>query len=314
MDRLESLRTFVTIVVLGSFAQAGKALDVAPSVVTKRLAELEKHLGVKLLLRTTRQLRLTDHGTRYFQQAQHLLMEFDQLDRTIGADPRALSGLIRICCTTSLGVGYVGAELCRFRAKHPGVHFDFILADRYLDPVTEAFDLIITDQPFPVARELTEHNLCPLERMVCASPAYIRKRGRPATPQDLAQHDCIHYSYLPSGTNWTFRPPEGQRGGEIIVPIQPVFSTSNAQVMRAIAVEGGGIALLPLHVANADIAQRQLVPLLAEYALPQFWIKCVLPPLSRVTARVNELVEHLRAAFASDSPWQRESHQMHRSE
>lgn len=306
MDRLEGLRTFVTVVVLGSFAQAGKALDVAPSAITKRIADLERRLGVQLLLRTTRQLRLTEAGTRYFQQAQRLLMEFDQLDRGIIADPEALSGDIRMCCTTSLGASYVAPRLCGFRTEHPGVNFDLILLDRPVDPVAEAFDLVIADKPYPVARDATEYTFCPSRRVVCASPAYLERRGRPAIPQDLAGHECIHYSFLPTGSNWTFQLASGEAGGEIIVPIRSTFSTSNAIVMRSIALAGGGIALLPSHVCAADLASGALVPLLQEYAVPQYWVRCILPPLSRVTARVTALVEHLRELFVPVPPWERE--------
>lgn len=301
MASLDQIRTFVTVVKQNSFARAGRVLGVTPSVVSKRIAELEHDLGVQLLLRTTRKLTLSDHGARYFHRAVELLQRFDELERDIARHRDETAGLVRIGAPTSIGVNYIGPALIEFRARHPDVRFDLVLHDRTVDPVEEGLDLLIAEQTYVIPNgDLTEEPLCPIERVICASPAYLARRGTPQHPRDLVRHDCLHYSFLPSAQVWLFTGPTG----EISVPVSPVFSTSNGQIMRQIALKDGGLAMLPTHVVGEDIRAGRLAVVLTGYELPQFWLVAILPPLSRISRRVQLLVEHLRAVF-SPPPWLR---------
>ncbi len=300
MDSMDLIRTFVHVVKQNGFARAARLLDVAPSVVSKRIAELERNLGVQLLLRTTRRIRLSDYGARYFNRAADLVQRFDELAKDAARHGDDTGGLIRIASPTSIGIRYIGQILESFRSAEPGVRFDLVLIDRDVDPIEEDFDLVISEQPYLLSSiDLTEVPLCPVPRVVCASPGYLSHRGTPRSPRDLAHHDCLHYSFLTSGESWIF---EGSTG-EFAVAIKPTFSTSNGLIMRSIALHDGGIMLLPTHIVQEELASGALVELFGDYRMPRHWLVAILPPLSRVSRRVQGVVEHLRKAFAPP-PWE----------
>jgi DNA-binding transcriptional LysR family regulator len=299
---MDLIRTFVQVVKLSSFTRAARLLGVTPSLVSKRVAELERTIGAQLLVRTTRRIQPTDYGTRYFTRAYELVQRYDELARDATRFGEYGGGLIRIASPTSMGMRYVGPLLQRFRERHEGMRFDLVLIDRFVDPIAEDFDLVLSDQPYVLPTvEFTEEPLCPVRRIVVASPAYLARRGTPRHPRELVHHDCIHYTYLSSGENWIF---EGDTG-ELAVGIVPAFSTSNALIMRSIAVTDGGIAMVPYHVVRDDLTSGALVELFTGFRIPEQWLVAILPPMSRISRRVQGLVKHLRAAF-SPPPWEAE--------
>lgn len=300
MDGMDLIRTFVQVVKQAGFSRAARLLDVTPPVVSKRVAELERAVGAQLLVRTTRKIQLTDYGTRYFARAYDLVQRFDELARDAARYGDDSGGLIRIASPTSIGIRHVGPMLQAFRERQPGIRFDLLLIDRNVDPVAEDFDIVLSEQSYVLPKiELTEEPICPISRVICASPGYLDRRGMPAHPRDLAHHDCIHYSYLTTGESWVF---EGATG-EIAVGISPVFTTGNGMVMRSIALADGGIMMVPAHVVREDLASGALVEVLSAFRIPQHWLVAILPPMSRVSRRVQGLVRHLRAGF-SPPPWE----------
>lgn len=298
---MDLIKTFVQVVKQSSFARAARLLGVAPSVVSKRITELERDLGVQLLLRTTRKVQLSDYGARYFSKAADLVQRFDELNKDAARHGGETWGSIRIASPTSIGIRYIGQILESFRIAQPGVRFELVLIDSSINPIEDGFDLVISEQPYVLqSTDLTEEPLCPIPQVVCATPAYLARRGTPASPRELVHHDCLHYSFLFSGDNWIF---EGGTGSEFAVPVRPTFSTSNGLIMRSIALRDGGIMLLPTHIVQDELAAGTLVELFGEYRMPQHWLVAIMPPLSRVSRRVQSVVEHLKKSF-SPPPWE----------
>lgn len=300
MDYVACLQAFSAVVRHGSFHRAAAELGVVASVVSKRVNELEQHLASSLLLRTTRRLQLTDAGHQMLDRARDILAKIDEMEQAIHSHGEVFSGNIRISAPTSFGIEQLARRLCGFRRLHPGLSVELALNDKPVNPLHDGYDLAIMDQPFVSEAGMSEQRLSALHRVICAAPDYLARAGTPMTPQALEHHACIHYRHLATGEEWHFFEEERERR----VRIRPVLVTNNGLVMRNAAREGMGIALLPLHLIAGDLAAGRLLPLLTTYRLPQFWMVAVLPPLSRVSPKVQGLLQFLSDEFGPDSDWQ----------
>ncbi len=294
------MEAFVRVAEAGSFAAAARRLGVARSVVTKRVSQLEEHLGVRLIDRTTRALALTDAGAGYLLRCQSLLSELADAEAAIRASQQHPQGLLRIACPTSFGALQVAPVVLDLQRQNAGLTVDLILNDRLVNPIEEGFDLAIRDipsEPGMLRAERLTHN----RRIVCAAPAYLAERGAPRHPSELADHACIHYSFLPSGPHWPF----SIAGRSSSFPITPVISSNNGTVMRAAALAGHGIALLPTFLVGNDLRRGALVVVLPEYPPESYTITAVYARERRLTAKVAVLLDALKQRF-NPPPWDRE--------
>ncbi len=299
MDRLATMQAFVAVAEAGGFAPAARRLGIAASVMTKRIAQLEAHLGVRLLARTTRSVRLTEEGAAYLAPCTRILAEVMEADAAVAGARAEATGTLRVSAPTSLGIARVAPVLSALQARHPRLAVELVLLDRAVDAVAEGFDAVLRDQPGAPDENLRVLRLARLSRLVCASPAYIERRGEPADPQALAGHDCIHYSFLVTGRRWTFAADAAGKGsGEIGVTVRPYFASNNGRVMLEAALAGRGIALLPRFLVAESLAAGSLVRLLADFPVPSEWITLVYAPAAALTARVRLLVAALRRHFA----------------
>ena len=300
MDRLAAMQAFVAVAEAGGFALAARRLGLAASVVTKRIAQLAAHLGVRLLARTTRSVRLTEEGAIYLAPCTRILAEVTEADAAVAGARVEPAGLLRVSAPTSLGIARVAPVLCGLQARHPRLAVELVLLDRAVDPVEEGFDASVRDQPGAADESLRVVRLARQHRLVCAAPAYLERRVEPAEPQALADHDCIHYSYLATGRRWTFVEPaaDGRAAGEISVAVRPYFASNNGRVMLDAALAGRGIALLPTFLVEDSLAAGRLVRLLADFPVPAAWVTVAHAPAAALTARVRLLVEALRRHFA----------------
>ena len=298
MDRFADMQAFVAVAEAGGFAPAARRLNVAASVVTKRIAQLETRLGVRVFARTTRSVRLTEEGALYLAPCTRILAELAEADAAVAGARVEPAGTLRVSAPTSLGIARVAPVLSELQARHPRLAVELVLLDRSVNPVEEGFDAVVRDQAEAPEEDLRVLRLARLHRLVCASPAYLARRGEPAEPQALADHDCIHYSFLATGRRWTFAAPGGGQGGEITVRVRPYFASNNGRVMLEAALAGRGIALLPTFLAAELLAAGSLVRLLADFPVPADWITLVHAPAAALTARVRLLVAALRRRFA----------------
>ena len=237
MDRFQALTAFTRVVETGSFARAAERLDVSVSAVSRQVAELEGHLGARLLNRTTRRLSLTESGQAFYERCVQLLADLEEAEAAVSAatlDPR---GTLRLTCGTTFGARHVAPVIAAFHARHPRVRFDIDLSDRIVDVVDEGFDLAIrigaVRSQALIARRIGTTSL-----VCCAAPSYLARHAAPLVPTDLARHDCLIYAYAPERGLWRFRDAGGT---EHVVNVTGPVHANHAETLTALSVAGTGI-------------------------------------------------------------------------
>ncbi|MEO1490543.1 MAG: LysR family transcriptional regulator [Pseudomonadota bacterium] len=290
---LDQLRVFRTIVELGSLAAAARELGVSSTTVSERLAALEAHLGVTLLNRTTRSISLTEAGRTLWEGADALLEDALALESRIRHGDQTLSGLIRLSAPRDLGRMVVAPEIDRFQHQYPEVRFDLDLADGYADIVGAGIDIAIRFGPVADS-SLRVMPLGDRSRVVCASPYYIARFGRPETPTDLAVHDCILMRFGDMLDNqWDFA--EGNKRRTVIVSGSRI--SNDGGLVRKWCVQGVGIALKSELDIAEDLSTGRLVQLLERHKAPPRPLQMLFPPSRRRPARVQAFADHLAAAI-----------------
>jgi DNA-binding transcriptional LysR family regulator len=295
MDRFTAMQTFARVVEDGSFAKAADRLGISTSACSRYVAELEAHLDVRLLNRTTRRLSLTESGQAFYERCVQVLADLAEAEQAASMSAARPRGTLRLTCGISFGVRHVARLVGTFVARHPAVRFDMQLSDRFVDLVEEGFDLALRIGESPaqnlIARKLGETRLIP-----CAAPLYLRERGAPQTPADLARHACLTYEYLPLRSTWRFRDPNG---AEHTVRVEGPVHANNGDLLVAAAVEGIGIAMEPDFIVAADLAAGRLVRVLAEYAPAPAGIYAVYPSRRHLSAKVRAFVDFLAERYAA---------------
>lgn len=291
MDTLTNLKAFLAVARTGSFAAAARELKVAPSVVTKRIGQIEWQLKTPLFERNTRKVSLTATGLRYLPAVQRSVSDMDELFAEIPSQGQALQGTIRIKSPGTLAVQLLGPILERFQQRYPLVNLELLTLDRSVNPVDEGFDVALTLMPDTYAGVI-EVPLSPMPRVLCASPAYLERKGIPAHPRELVEHDILNF--LPTRTIWIF---EGAMG-EVQVRLQPRFNTNEGQLILSGALAGNGIARLSDYLYQRHLKSGALVPLLADYPIKQLWFKALVPENRIQVARVQALLGWVKSNVA----------------
>ncbi|THF64779.1 LysR family transcriptional regulator [Pseudothauera nasutitermitis] len=301
MDLLQAMKTFVAVVDAGSFVGAMDAVALSKPAVSRHVAELEAHLGARLLQRTTRRLSLTDEGQIYYQRCKEVLQAVLEAEAEVGAATGRVQGRLRIGAPQTFGALHLAPLWGRFAAENPQVTLDIVLSDRVVDLVEEGYDLVVR-----IAR-LADSNL--VSRMLartrivpCASPEYLAARGTPAHPRDLARHDLISYSYWAAGDVWSFTGPEG----EVAVRTRSRIHANNGDTCRAAALAHQGIILQPDFLVYEDLRSGRLVELMPEFQAATLGIYAIYPTRKQLPLKVRRLVDFLvdalrRPAWAADS-------------
>jgi DNA-binding transcriptional LysR family regulator len=295
MDRFTAMQVFARVVEDGSFAKAADRLGISTSACSRHVAELEAHLDVRLLNRTTRRLSLTESGQAFYERCVQVLTDLEEAEQAAAMSTTRPRGTLKLSCGISFGVRHVARLVGAFAARHPEVRFDVQLSDRFVDLVEEGFDLAIRIGESPTqnlfARKLGETRLVP-----CAAPVYLRERGAPETPADLAQHACLTYEYLPQRGTWRF---QDRAGGEHTVRVAGPVHANNGAMLAAAAVEGIGIAMEPDFIVDADVAAGRLVRVLADYVPAPTNVYAVYPSRRHLSAKVRAFVDFLAERFAT---------------
>jgi DNA-binding transcriptional LysR family regulator len=292
MDKLASLRALVKVVESGSFAEAGRQLRLSRSAISKYVRDLEESLGVQLLNRTTRQASPTENGQMYFERAVVILSEIDAADQAVTQLQSAPRGLLRINAPMSFGTMRLGPALADFMTKYPDLQLQLVLSDDLLDPVQDGFDVTLRIAELE-SSSLIARKIVPVERVVCASPDYLKHHGTPIHPQDLRNHVSLTYGFLLTGNQWKFT------GGDGIHWIQPTWSlcVNNAEVLRDVAVKGRGIALIPEFIAAEALKNGSLQALLENYSAPPLALYAVYPPTRHLAVKVRLFIDFLVDRF-----------------
>src|SRR5471032_2204327 len=272
MDRIAAMKVFIRVAEAGSFVRAAEQLGLSTTATSRQVAELEEHLGARLLNRTTRSLSLTDAGRAYFERCEAILSDVEDAEALVGLQALNPSGVLRISAPIAFGAERLGALLAGFRARYPQLVVDITLADRMVDLVEEGIDLalrIATELDFSlVARRLTTVRI-----VLCAAPAYLVHRGTPRIPKDLVQHACLLYTNTARSNEWIFDGPTGRE----TVAVNGGWRANSGDLLRVAALEGEGIVCQPSFLVGEDLHQGRLVPLLPDYHLPDFTMYAVYP-------------------------------------
>lgn len=301
MDRLRAFEVFVAVVNQQSFARAAETLATSPANVTRYVAELEAHLGTRLLNRHSRKLSLTDSGTALFERARAVLDDVAEAEAVAAAATLAPRGRLRINVPLSFGILQLAPLWPRFAKAYPEVELEVALIDRVVDLVEEGYDLGVrisrAGSNSHAARKLASSR-----NIVCASPAYLRKHGRPKTPADLAQHACIGYTYAASADDWTLTDAAGRAH---TVRVRCTMHTNNGDTARAAALAGLGVIWQPTFLIGDDLRAGTLVPLLPGYRMHDIDVLAVYPSRRQLSAKVRAMVDFLAESFKGVPSWDR---------
>jgi len=294
MDHLQSMKVFVRVADLGSFARAAGAMDISNAVATRHIADLEGRLGTRLLNRTTRSLSLTESGQVYLERARQILDELEDVEQMVVARNHEPVGSLRIVAPVVFGLHNLAPVLQTYTERYPKVIPDVTLVDRQVDLVEEGFDvgIVIARQMRSasiVTRRLTTGCLT-----VCATPGYLEKHGVPTRPEDLAEHPSLSLPSEYFGDERVFTGPDG----EVRVRPTNVIVANNTEMLRQFALLGMGIAILPSYLIGNDTTRGKLVRLLSDYQLPQVEINVAYPSRRHLPAKVRTFIDHLVEHFS----------------
>jgi DNA-binding transcriptional LysR family regulator len=283
----------VRVAELGSFAGAAQQLGVARSVVTRQIAGLEAHLGVKLMARSTRRLTLTSAGTAYLEKCRVILNLVEAAETGVAEERQTPRGNIRISLPLSFGLKRLAPLLLDFSQRYPEVALDMDYSDRRVNLIEEGIDLSIR-----VTRRLDAGDVARrigTSRMrVLASPDYLSRHGQPAHPAELAHHVCLGYTNAGAATTWQFV-VDGQLEN---FPIRSRINANNGDVLTEAAAQGLGIACQPDFIAGSFIAAGRVVEILVDYPGPELGIYAMLPSNRHIPHRVRVLMDFLAARLA----------------
>ncbi|MET3709764.1 DNA-binding transcriptional LysR family regulator [Sphingomonas trueperi] len=294
--KLDGIAAFLAIAQAGSISAAAQRLGLAKSVVSERLAELERMLGGCLVQRTTRKLALTQDGERFLPRAQRILFEAREAQSEIAERGNTLTGPLRISAPVSFGYLHLGSALYGFLTKHPGIELTLDLDDRFVDVAADGYDAVLRHGPIADAR-IVAKRLATTRRILVASPGYLERQGRPISAGDLEGHFAILYSNRDA--DWRFAGPTGWT----VVRPRRNFRVNNGLIMRDAALAGLGITLLPTFFVYEQVQAGSLVHIdIAAEAEGAELFLCY--PLSRsAPAKVAALLDWLRHAFGNPPYW-----------
>ncbi|MDE3177442.1 MAG: LysR family transcriptional regulator [Pseudomonadota bacterium] len=299
MDRFAAAQAFVAVADARSFSEAARRLRVAKSVVSRQVAALEAALGVTLLNRTTRSLSLTEAGRGYYERIERVLADFEDADRAVSDTRAAPCGKLKVSAPLSFGFLHLAPALSDFLLRHPGVSMDVAMNDRFVDLVSEGFDLAVRVGTLADS-SLIARRLAPARRVVCASPAYLAARGAPQTPDDLQRHECLFNGNLATGREWRF---VGAKGAPWPVAVEGRLNLDNGDALRVAALHGLGLAILPTFIVGADLQSGALATVLADYLPQDLSINAVYPQVRHLSPTVRAFVDFLAARFGPDPYW-----------
>ncbi|WP_374675503.1 LysR family transcriptional regulator [Ideonella sp.] len=310
MDSLRAMRVFARVIDEGSFAGAARALDLAPAVVTRLVAELEEHLGARLMNRTTRRIALTEIGEAYLERVRRILADVDEAEALAHASVAEPRGPVRLLMPPAVAVHQLAKHLPRFHARYPLVSVE-IVASGPVETVDDSFDLSVMVLRKPLDGNFVARRLARTEVITCASPEYLDRRGRPQHPRELLEHDVLIPPISDLQRAMTFyRGAVGENGEGAFethhaVPHRGVLSTIHTDTNYAAALAGLGIAGLPSFVVADALIEHALERVLPEWRLFSSTLWVGMPTRQHVPARTRAMLDFLVEIFGGEDrdPW-----------
>lgn len=297
MMKLDGITSFVAVAESGSISEAARRLRLSKSVVSERLAELERSLGAGLLHRTTRKLTLTEDGIAFLERANRIVQEIEDATSDMAERRGTISGPLRISAPVTFGRMHLGPALYPFLAEHPDLQLTLDLDDRRVDAAADGYDAVVRNGPIADSR-LMAWRLAPSRRVLVASPAYLKDNGKPASIEELEQHRGIFYTNR-GVADWRFP----SIGGTVIVRGKMGLGLNNGDMLRDAAITGLGIALIPMFIVGAAVAAGELETIDIGVQPELEYIHIAHPEGRRPSVKLRALADHLRAAFGSPPYW-----------
>jgi DNA-binding transcriptional LysR family regulator len=298
MSQFIEMKTFVRIVEAGTISAAAEQLGLAKSGVSRRLTDLESRLGVRLINRTTRRSSLTDAGRRYYEGAVKLLSDVAELNASTTDREASLDGTLRLAVPLSFGLAHLAPAIDDFLRSHPGLDVDMDFSDRQVDLVERGVDLAIR-----IARledsSLQARRLCPIRLLLCASPAYLEKHGRPRRLEDLSSHRVLVYD---TGSGGTLQLKNEEDRLVTISAPSPV-TANNGDFLRDMAMAGHGLTLIPSFIAWQAVASGDLVEIMPEHAPDPLDAWAVYPRTRYLSRRARRFIDFLAEKFGERPYW-----------
>jgi DNA-binding transcriptional LysR family regulator len=302
MDRIEDIRLFLRVLDLGSISAAARTLDLSAAVASQRLKRLEEALGVRLLQRSTRQLKVTPEGAALAERGRPLIEDLEALTSDLRQSAEDVSGTLRVTLPAAFGRQYISPLMPEFLARHPRLRLSIDLSDAMLDLVAEGFDLGLRigtlEDSSLIAKRLTDNR-----RVLCASPDYLERRGAPETPGDLEQHDCLLMVGAKGPRDrWTLLSPDGS---ETTIRVRGPFESNMGEVVRDAVLAGLGISLHSTWHVCDDLKAGRLKVVLPDYRIPDSGIYAVMPQRRLMLPRVRAFIDFVVEKFGDVPPWER---------
>jgi len=299
MDRFHAMEAFVRVVDAGSFSGAARDLGVGQPSVSKLIASLEDRLQVRLLVRSTRRLTVTEAGQAYYERARRALDEALEAEAMARGSASGLEGRLRVCAPVTFSRLHMAPALGRFMALHPGLRLEIVMDDRSVDLLEENIDVAFRLGDLPDST-LTARKLASSDRLVVASPAYLQKREGPTVPSDLLAHEAILYAQPAGGAVWTFR-----KGAEVIAVTAPArLSFTAAEGVREAVLAGLGVTVASRWMFGPELSDGRVTPLLADWSLSPVDLWAIFPagrlPSAKARAFVAWFASELSPAQAGD--------------
>ena len=306
MDQLRAMRVFARVIDAGGFAKAAHALDIAPAVATRLVAELEEHLGARLINRTTRRLALTDVGEEYLERVRSILSEVDDAEAVASISTAEARGRLAVLVPPGFAVHQLAKHLPRFRALHPKVSLELTVMPSVEAPDENHDVTIIVQRVKPIEGAFIARRIATAEVVLCATPEYLDRHGRPKHPRDLADHDTLMPIPPSEQRELGFKPAWGD-GAPAVVELKklPPLMTTHSDTLYAAALAGLGIAGLPSFMAEDALMELALERVLPHWHLQTVTLFAAMPTRKHVPMRTRAFVDFLASTFGQNErdPW-----------
>ena len=295
-DKFEDIRTFVAVVQARGFAQAGKRLGIAKSAVSRRINDLEDRLGTRLLNRTTRQLSPTPAGAELYQRGLQLLADFQEAEDAVSSGSNEPGGKLRISAPVSFGSHCLGQIIPEFMSRFPRLQVELELEDRLIDLVASGFDVAVRISRLKDS-SLIARKIVTIHHVICGSPEYLRRRGRPKLPEDLHEHTTLRYSY--EDDYWKFTKNETLSGPSKL-------RCNNGDTLREAAIAGGGLVYLPTFIVHEAVKDGRLEVCLSGFEKDPIALYAVYPTTRHLSPKIRVFIDFLVEKFGEDPFWDKE--------
>ena len=294
MDHLTALKVFRTTAAAGSFAGAARQLGLSAAAVSKNIAELEAHLKVRLINRTTRSMSLTEAGAAYVERLARILDDLDEADAALAPVGASPGGVLRVSAPLTFALTCISPHIPAFMARHPNLRLELNLQDTRTDLIGEGYDLAIRGSDRLEDSSLVARELMTMTHVLCGAPGYFAAHGRPAAPEDLKAHNCVQFTLSGHANKWTF----SRAGRSVAVPIDGRYKVSSSIAVRDALLAGFGLSLVPRIYVEQELAAGRLEAVLADWEADRTPVYAVYPS-RHLAAKTRAFVDFLLERFAA---------------